>query len=417
MINLDTLPGRPQAVAAQPNNFQYGQIPPVQEPLQAPTPAAQAVPSALRNPYMPPAPQPDPAPAVKPKRESVMPAPLTEEQTGGRSIREVTQTVANGFTMVPQTGKEAMELATILSRSLLVPEAVRTTTTVDHTADVFLLLSLGTQYGMTPAQALQGLYVINGRVSMYVATKRAMCYPYGDFDVMLDMSNPQEPKAVAKGVRFDRPQFEKQAVYSCWDAQLRGKMVQDANGMWQGKGGTWAQNWPDMLQARALGRLLDKLFPDIVGGFAGAEELEDIKDASYTVVDESKTTAASRVRKAISDKRKAAKVLTHQAETAQPQAEQPKTSAEQAQPDAELSKELRQQISEQTVKIKNPTEMRKLRVAVIDDSRLTYDDRAALITRIDTLTADMEREINEGFNEITGGNPERIAPQPDDCPF
>ena len=192
----------------------------------------------------------------------------------------------NGFLRLPETQAEAIELARMLSSSCLLPESIRSTPSVDHTADVFLLISMGCSLGMTAAQALRQIFVIKNKVGLYVSTKAGLCYKHGSWTVTLENVNGM-PVAVAQGYRFDRPTETKKADFSAQDARLKGKM-QQMNGVWSGTG-TWADKWPEMLRTRALGRLLDTLFPDVIGGFVSEDFVDDIEPQQTT---ESKETAA-----------------------------------------------------------------------------------------------------------------------------
>ena len=105
----------------------------------------------------------------------------------------------------------------------------------------------------------------------------ALCIKYGDWTVDFD---PINAVATARGHRFDR-QGEKVVQFTGADAELRQKMkfVQSENGgCWVGING-WADKWPDMLKNRAIGRLLDMLFPDILSSFSSKDELDDVIDA------------------------------------------------------------------------------------------------------------------------------------------
>ena len=67
--------------------------------------------------------------------------------------------------------------------------------------------------------------------------------------------------------------------YTSEDAMLQGLMKFDANSnSWIGVKGAWTGSYPVMLQKRALGRLLDALFADVVGGFADKESAEEISE-------------------------------------------------------------------------------------------------------------------------------------------
>lgn len=178
----------------------------------------------------------------------------------------------NGFTKLPETIKEAQELAKFLSKSTLVSAEIRSTEIADHSADVFMVIALGASLGMTPAQSLTNITVTRGRPTMYVSAKAGLCAKYGTFDTKLESINGIWV-ATATGTRKGRTMS---VQYTSEDAMLQGLMKFDANSnSWVGVKGAWTGSYPVMLQKRALGRLLDALFADVVGGFADKESAEE----------------------------------------------------------------------------------------------------------------------------------------------
>ena len=181
----------------------------------------------------------------------------------------------NGFTKLPETIKEAQELAKFLSKSTLVSAEIRSTEIADHSADVFMVIALGASLGMTPAQSLTNITVTRGRPTMYVSAKAGLCAKYGTFDTKLENVNGIWV-ATATGTRKGRTMS---VQYTSEDAMLQGLMKFDANSnSWIGVKGAWSGSYPVMLQKRALGRLLDRLFADVVGGFADKESTEEISE-------------------------------------------------------------------------------------------------------------------------------------------
>ena len=181
----------------------------------------------------------------------------------------------NGFTKLPETIKEAQELAKFLSKSTLVSAEIRSTEIADHSADVFMVIALGASLGMTPAQSLTNITVTRGRPTMYVSAKAGLCAKYGTFDTKLENVNGIWV-ATATGTRKGRTMS---IQYTSEDAMLQGLMKFDTNSnSWVGVRGAWTGSYPVMLQKRALGRLLDALFADVVGGFADKESAEEISE-------------------------------------------------------------------------------------------------------------------------------------------
>ena len=192
----------------------------------------------------------------------------------------------NGFTKLPETIKEAQELAKFLSKSTLVSAEIRSTEIADHSADVFMVIALGASLGMTPAQSLTNITVTRGRPTMYVSAKAGLCAKYGTFDTKLENINGIWV-ATATGTRKGRTMS---VQYTSEDAMLQGLMKFDANSnSWIGVKGAWTGSYPIMLQKRALGRLLDRLFADVVGGFADKESAEEIAENAEPEIEKNVT--------------------------------------------------------------------------------------------------------------------------------
>lgn len=265
-----------------------------------------------------PAPAPAPIPAVttaEPVAPSSIPTPIIEEVKApmiedvppisdedllniGAEIKEnninsdvfvetlLNSKGENGFTKLPETIKEAQELAKFLSKSTLVSAEIRSTEIADHSADVFMVIALGASLGMTPAQSLTNITVTRGRPTMYVSAKAGLCAKYGTFDTKLENVNGIWV-ATASGTRKGRTMS---VQYTSEDAMLQGLMKFDANSnSWVGVKGAWTGSYPVMLQKRALGRLLDRLFADVVGGFADKESSEEILENAEPEIEKNVT--------------------------------------------------------------------------------------------------------------------------------
>ena len=242
--------------------------------------ANSIAPAGVITPEAPVAPSPAPIPAVT-TAEPVTPAPIIEEvkapmiedvppmsdedllnigaEIKGNNINSdvfvetlLNSKGENGFTKLPETIKEAQELAKFLSKSTLVSAEIRSTEIADHSADVFMVIALGASLGMTPAQSLTNITVTRGRPTMYVSAKAGLCAKYGTFDTKLENVNGIWV-ATATGKRKGRTMS---VQYTSEDAMLQGLMKFDANSnSWVGVKGAWTGSYPVMLQKRALGRL------------------------------------------------------------------------------------------------------------------------------------------------------------------
>ncbi len=142
-------------------------------------------------------------------------------------------------------------------------------------ADCTMAVIHGMEIGLTPAQALQSIAVVNGKPSVYGDTAMAL------------VRNSPVCEAVDEGIegtgdnraafctvtrRGEKPQTR---VFSVADAK-RAKL-------W-GKTGPW-QDYPDrMLQMRARGFALRDVFPDILRGLVTREEAADYQTPAEPIV-------------------------------------------------------------------------------------------------------------------------------------
>lgn len=181
-----------------------------------------------------------------------------------------TNIYSNGFVELPKTFEECKALAEYVSKSALVPAAIR-----NRPESVFFIIARAAVLGISWPNIFSTFFVLadkNGNVNMgmYVKAKAAMCAKFGKWDVEVDC---QKGDATARGVRFDNG-HSLNITYSAYEARLMGRLDLDSNGVVIGIG-TWRSHWPDMMKTRALGRLLDALFPDIIGGFISKEDFDD----------------------------------------------------------------------------------------------------------------------------------------------
>ena len=267
-----------------------------------PAPAPAPIPAVTTAEQVAPSPIPTPTPMIEevkaPMIEDVPPMSDEDLLNIGAEIKEnninsdvfvetlLNSKGENGFTKLPETIKEAQELAKFLSKSTLVSAEIRSTEIADHSADVFMVIALGASLGMTPAQSLTNITVTRGRPTMYVSAKAGLCAKYGTFDTKLENVNGIWV-ATATGTRKGRTMS---VQYTSEDAMLQGLMKFDANSnSWVGVKGAWSGSYPVMLQKRALGRLLDALFADVVGGFADKESSEEILENAEPEIEKNVT--------------------------------------------------------------------------------------------------------------------------------
>ena len=179
-------------------------------------------------------------------------------------------TYNNGFVNMPQTLKECQDFAEYVAKSELLPPTLR-----NRPEAVFMVIARASALGITWANAFNTFFFIQDKtgnltIGMYVKGKAAMCATKGKWEVHVDLATGD---ASVTGERFDNGnQFT--VTYTAYEAGLIGRLGRDANGNITGLG-TWGTRWPDMMKARALGRFLDAMFPDVIGGFISKEDFDD----------------------------------------------------------------------------------------------------------------------------------------------
>lgn len=276
-----------------PQSASFGPAPaPTQFAAQRPLPpqgvAPSVAPAAMAAPVLNPVPAALPAapqgvvPAVTPctKEEALahsvapvdlpdVPAPVVGETL--KATRVAMRANTSPCCAWPDTREGLWELAEQLKASHFVPSCMR-----QNAADIFLVLAKAQTLGLSFVDAFSQIYVLPNtktgdyKMGLYVKTKEGLCKPYGKWTVRVD---PNTGDTEARGVRYDTNE-EQVVIYSAYEACMRGTLKVEGPGRISGVG-NWAGKWMDMMRARAKGRLLDALFPEIVGGFASKEEFDD----------------------------------------------------------------------------------------------------------------------------------------------
>lgn len=272
----------PFGPAAAPTQFA------AQRPLPPQGVAPSVAPAAMAAPVLNPVPAALPAapqgvvPAVTPctKEEALahsvapvdlpdVPAPVVGETL--KATRVAMRANTSPCCAWPDTREGLWELAEQLKASHFVPSCMR-----QNAADIFLVLAKAQTLGLSFVDAFSQIYVLPNtktgdyKMGLYVKTKEGLCKPYGKWTVRVD---PNTGDTEARGVRYDTNE-EQVVIYSAYEACMRGTLKVEGPGRISGVG-NWAGKWMDMMRARAKGRLLDALFPEIVGGFASKEEFDD----------------------------------------------------------------------------------------------------------------------------------------------
>lgn len=166
--------------------------------------------------------------------------------------------------LTPSNLKEAMEYATIIANSAMVPKTYQ-----GKAGDILVAVQMGAELGLKPIQALQNIAVINGKPSVYGDALLALVQAHSSFEDIKEWYDEKTNTAFCRVKR--RNQTEHTVSFSIEDAKKAG--------LW-GKDGPWTQYPKRMMQMRARGFALRDKFADALRGLITVEEAQD-----YQVVD------------------------------------------------------------------------------------------------------------------------------------
>lgn len=161
--------------------------------------------------------------------------------------------------LTPSNLKEAMEYATIIANSAMVPKSYQ-----NKPGDILVAVQMGAELGLKPIQALQNIAVINSKPSVYGDALLALVQSHPSFEDIKEWFDEKTNTAFCSVKR--KNQSEHTVSFSSEDATKAG--------LW-GKTGPWSQYPKRMMQMRARGFALRDKFADALGGLITAEEAQD----------------------------------------------------------------------------------------------------------------------------------------------
>lgn len=164
--------------------------------------------------------------------------------------------------LIPKNVKEAFELATILSKSSIVPQGF-----AGKPESVFICISFGMELGLPPLQALQNIYVVNNKPTIYGDAALALASEYPSVE-MIDEDAPDVAMKNSCGrcaVKLKSGQVIERR-FSVEDAKKAG--------LW-GKSGPWTQYTGRMLMLRARSWAIRDAVPGCLKGMQIREEVDD----------------------------------------------------------------------------------------------------------------------------------------------
>jgi hypothetical protein len=184
---------------------------------------------------------------------------------GHEDIDDVVTLVQEPFSLRPANLKEAMEFATIIAKSDLVPKDYK-----GKPENCLIAVQMGAEIGLPPMQAIQGIAVINGRPSVWGDALRAIILSAPDLQDIVETDDGS--KATCVITRRGRSPVTH--TFSMQDAQAAGLSG----------GNVWKAYPKRMRQNRAFTFAARDAYADRLKGLASAEEQQDIETTDVRTV-------------------------------------------------------------------------------------------------------------------------------------
>lgn len=171
------------------------------------------------------------------------------------------------FSLVPQTLRDAMELAKLIADSDLAPKDYR-----GKPGNVLIAVQMGQEVGLSPMSAIQSIAVINGKPGLYGDVGKALLLQAG---LIIEEDDAQIVKKTGMGrCRITRPGHPPcERTFSIENAKVAG--------LW-GKSGPWTQYPERQMAWRAFWFAARDIASDLLKGLSGAEEAIDIPPRDIT---------------------------------------------------------------------------------------------------------------------------------------
>jgi hypothetical protein len=158
----------------------------------------------------------------------------------------------------PKSFVEAVKFAEQISGTSFVPDHFR-----GKPADILAAMQFGSEVGIGPLQSLNGLAVINGRVTMYANTMRALVEASGLMEKCSVTYEPAPPLAKVVVRRVGRE--DETYTFGLDDAKAAGLAGRQM----------YAKYPKRMYVARAMSFAMRDEFSDVLKGVMGAEEMDE----------------------------------------------------------------------------------------------------------------------------------------------
>lgn len=169
--------------------------------------------------------------------------------------------------LAPKDYAEAKTMALDLSKSELVPKDM-----IGKPANILIALMFGNELGLSPAQTLTSVFVVNGRPTLF---GDAVMGKIKASDVYESSKDEFDEKTMTATFSVKRKGED-------WLVRSFSKVDAEKAGLW-GKAGPWSSYPKRMLFQRARAFAARDAFPDILRGLRITEEERDIIDVTASV--------------------------------------------------------------------------------------------------------------------------------------
>jgi hypothetical protein len=184
-----------------------------------------------------------------------------QDTQAAKQQRALVPVAINGLGMLqPANLAEAVEVAKLIAHSGIVPKIYE-----GNPGAVLVAIQMGSEIGLSPMAALQGIAVINGRPSLYGDAMLAVVCGHRECEDVVEDIDTKTMTATCTVKRHEKSPVTR--TFSIEDAKTAG--------LW-GKQGPWTQYPKRMLQMRARAFALRDAFPDALRGVHSADESRDM---------------------------------------------------------------------------------------------------------------------------------------------
>lgn len=192
-----------------------------------------------------------------------------QQQPPKAEVKErAVSTVSRTTGLVPSNLGEAMDIAKLLAASNAIPKEF-----MGNPSNIMLAVMHGHAVGLSPAQALSSMMVVNNRVSIWGDALIGVVKASPEYEWSKDGYDASVENGTAWFEVKRRGEEPLRRTFSMDDAKKAGLL---------GKAGPW-QNYPKrMLLMRARAFALRDCFPDILKGLRVVEEERDVIETTAT---------------------------------------------------------------------------------------------------------------------------------------